>query len=308
LILHSYAKVNLYLRVLDKREDGFHSLITLFERIDLSDRIILTPLPGRKITLSCNRKDLACDSSNLAYRSARLLQDTFNVPCGVEIKLIKKIPIGSGMGGGSSNAASVLLGLNRLWRLRLTTRCLADLGAQLGSDVPFFVYNIPFAAATGKGEHILPLSGLRKTRLYHFLAVPRLHVSTPVIYRKWDELNSFALTSHDCRDILNGVLSIRSLTQADNTVKFLISALKKKQRQGLSRCLFNSLEEPTFSLYPEVFQLKEKLRALGTHPVLMSGSGPAVFCLVSSRKEGMSLWRKIKKENRNWQFFLTRTV
>ncbi|MDD5669812.1 MAG: 4-(cytidine 5'-diphospho)-2-C-methyl-D-erythritol kinase, partial [Candidatus Omnitrophica bacterium] len=235
MILHSYAKVNLYLRVLDKREDGFHSLITLFERIDLSDKIILTPLPGRKITLSCNRKDLACDSSNLAYRSARLLQDTFDVPRGVNIKLIKKIPIGSGMGGGSSNAASVLMGLNRLWRLRLTTRRLADLGARIGSDVPFFVYNVPFAAATGRGERIIPLDGLRKTKLYHFLAVPRLHVSTPVVYRKWDERNSFALTSSDCHDILNGVLSIRSLMRADTNVKALISALKKKQKQGLSR-------------------------------------------------------------------------
>jgi len=120
LTLNSYAKLNLYLKVLNIRSDNYHNIKTLFERIDLSDRIILKPRQDKLIKIICSHPDVPQDDSNLAYRSAKLLQEGLKINRGVEIKIIKRIPVGSGMAGGSSNAATVFLGLNKIWQLKLS--------------------------------------------------------------------------------------------------------------------------------------------------------------------------------------------
>lgn len=288
LIFDSYAKLNLYLSVLSLRKDKFHNIKTIFERINLSDRIILKTRRDNKIKIISNSFRIPKDSSNLAYRSARLIQDKLGVNRGVDIKIIKRIPIGAGLGGGSSDAAGVLVGLNKLWKLKLNREKLVTLAKCIGSDVPFFIYNISFAEGLGRGEIIKPLKALKYTKFWHILIIPKIEVSTPLVYKKCDEY--LRLTKPRCN------------------VKILSSALKKKDIPSTGKALFNSLEEITVRLYPEVARIKEKLVDLGLKAVLMSGSGPAVFAIIASRREGQTLRRRLKREHRSWQVFVAQTV
>lgn len=145
MLVKSYAKLNLYLEVLKLRKDNYHSIKTIFERIDLCDKIILKTRRDKKIRVICASKDVPRNRTNLAYRSAKLLQDKFKLDRGVDIKIIKRIPVGAGLGGGSSNAAFTLLGLNRLWKLRLGQKELARYARKIGSDVAFFIYDYHYA-------------------------------------------------------------------------------------------------------------------------------------------------------------------
>jgi 4-diphosphocytidyl-2-C-methyl-D-erythritol kinase len=194
------------------------------------------------------------------------------------------------MGGGSSNAASVLLGLNRLWKLRLTERELAKLGAKIGSDVPFFVYNCSFALGTGRGEKIRPWKNLKNVEFWHIIVVPGINVSTALIYRKWDRLKSLRLT------------------RSESSVKLISLALRKFDRSLLTRAISNSLEPVTESLFPEVRKVKKELLAEGLRSVFMSGSGPSVFGIVASKKEGVALRKSLKSKNPSWNVFLAKTM
>ena len=288
MIVDSCAKLNLYLAVINKRKDGYHNIKTVFERIGLSDRIILKPRRDNKIKIICSSPLVPKGKTNLAYRSAKLLQDSFLVKKGVDIEIRKRIPVGAGLGGGSSNAAAVLLGLNKLWGLNLGQNKLLKLAAGIGSDVPFFIYDTPFAMGSGRGEKIKPLKALGNVKLWHVLVVPKIEVLTPVIYNKWD--------------------SYSRLTSRPHGDKILTSALKKSDLSLIAKSLFNSLERVTSGLYPEVARIKERFISLGLKAVLMSGSGPAVFATVPSRKEAVSLCRQLKEENKFWQVFASQTL
>jgi len=288
VIVDSCAKLNLYLEVLNKRKDGYHNINTVFERIGLSDKIILKPRRDNKIKIICSSPLVPKGKTNLAYRSAKLLQDNFLVKKGVNIEIKKRIPVGAGLGGGSSNAAAVLTGLNKFWGLRLGQNKLVKLAAGIGSDVPFFIYDSPFALGSGRGEKIKPLRALDSVKLWHVLAVPKIEVLTPVIYKKWD--------------------SYSRLTSPRRGDKILTSALKKSDLSLIAKSLLNSLERVTSGLYPEVARIKERFICLGLKAVLMSGSGPAVFAIVPSRKEAVSLCRQLKEENKFWQVFASQTL
>lgn len=267
LTIPSFAKVNLFLAVRSRRADGFHAIRSLFERISLCDTITLTLRTDRKITVASDLPGLARDRRNLAMRAALLLQETYCVNKGVDIRIQKKIPVGSGMGGGSSNAAFTLLGLNRLWKLKIPLVKLNKLAARIGSDVPFFVSQSPFAWGAGRGERIKPLPELARVRLWHVIVVPRVKVSTPQIYAAWDRKRSLRLT------------------RPGSGAKLTYLALKKNHPDVLSGVISNSLEPVTESLYPQVRRAKALLSAHGVKTIMMSGSGPAVFGIVNSRKE-----------------------
>ena len=287
MVLNSYAKLNLYLSVLSKRKDNYHNIKTLFERIDLCDRINLKVLPEKEIKIICNDLLVPKGPTNLCFRAAKLLQDKFKIRQGAEIKIIKRIPVGAGLGGGSGNAACVLLGLNKLWKLRLSRKRLASLAKKIGADVAFFIYDVSFAWAEERGDKIRPLTALEKVKLWHILVVPKLHVSTPLIYRNWDKLSGLTMRPPD--------------------VKILISRLKDKSREIKAELLFNSLEQVTTKLYPEAERAKSALKKLGLKSILMSGSGPAVFGIVSSKKEAESSSRKLRNLERSWRIFVART-
>ncbi len=290
MVLKSYAKLNLYLEVLNRRKDNYHNIKTLFERISLCDKITLKSRPDKQIKIISYSPDIPKDSSNLAFRSAKLLQDSLKIDKGVEIGITKRIPVGSGMGGGSSNAAFVLLGLNKLWKLHLSRAKLVSFAKKIGSDVPFFIYNLPFALGEAKGDEIKPLSSLRGVRLWHVLVVPKIKVSTPMIYKNWDKN----------REILG-------LTRPKYNVNMLALALRRKDLAAVNLALFNNLEPITAKIYPELKPIRDKLNLLGLQSILMSGSGPAIMAIASSRKEAVSAYRQLKKD-KFWQVFVTRTL
>lgn len=285
--LKSYAKINLYLSILGRRQDNFHTIQTIFEKIDLCDKIVLSSRQDKNIRIISDSKDIPLDSRNLAFRSAQLLKDNFKLNKGVNIKITKRIPIGAGLGGGSSNAATVLSGLNKLWGLKLSQSKLAALGSKIGSDVPFFLYKYPFALGTSRGDRIKPLIKLNKVKLWHILVVPKVIVSTPEIYKKWDNLG---------------------LTRRRHDVKILTLGLQKSDISLVAKALVNSLEEVTAKLYPEVRDIKDRLKSLGLEATMMSGSGPAVFSLISSRKEAIVLSKKIAAIDKSWRVFVSRTA
>lgn len=294
LTLNSYAKLNPYLAVLDRRKDNYHNIETIFERIDLCDKIIFNRRPDKKIKITCDSAGVPLNSSNLAYKAARLLQDSFKPAGGLDLKIIKRIPVGSGLGGGSSNAATVLKGLNKLWGLGLSRHKLVGYAKKIGADVPFFIYDVPFAQGLGRGDKIRRLNSLKRRRFWHILVVPAIKVSTPLIYRKWDIK-------------YNRASAKAGLTIPPYNVNILYLALRRNNFSLLGRALFNGLEQITAKTYPEIRRIKEKLAQLGLKSVLMSGSGGAVFGFVSSRKEAGALAAKLKKD-RGWQVFVTRTL
>jgi len=222
------------------------------------------------------------------------MQDGYCPDKGVDIKIIKNIPVGAGLGGGSSNAAAVILGLNRFWKLKVPLKKLSTIASKVGSDVPFFIHESPFAKVEGRGEIIKPLKELCSKKLWHLLVVPRIHVSTPEIYRKWDY---FAPKK--------GKYS--RLTGVAGSVKILLSELSKKNPQ-LEGALFNSLQEITCRSYPEVKRTIIKFSELSLKAVLMSGSGPAVFALLGSRKDCFLMRRRLLRELKSTQVFVAKTI
>lgn len=290
-VLNSYAKVNLYLRVCGKRPDTYHHIKTIFERINLSDTIALSVRKDGIINVDCAHPLLSRNPAlNLAFRSARLLREACGCTLGANIKITKRIPVGSGLAGGSSNAATVLLGLNRIWGIKLGRERLLLLAKKLGSDVPFFIYNQRFMLGEGRGEKLRSLPSLRRSLFWHILVIPKVHVSTEFIYKKWDEARTFRLT------------------MPHNDVKILRKGLKEKKIPLIAKGMYNSLEEVTTAYYPQITHIKQILSEQGVKALLMSGSGPAVFGIVSSRKEAVALCTTLRRLRSSWQVFVARTI
>jgi 4-diphosphocytidyl-2-C-methyl-D-erythritol kinase len=277
----SPAKLNLYLEILGKRPDGYHTLNTIFERISLFDEITVRESDNGRIKIESDAKDIPRDSRNLAYKAARLLKKDLGISKGALIRIKKRIPVGAGLGGGSSNAASTLLGLNQLWDLRLSRQKLSAYGAKLGSDVPFFLSGASFAFGNGRGEKIKPLVPIRK-KFWHIVAAPRFKVSTKGIYAEFDKIQ----------------------INTGKRKRIRIDFITKKK---IGEMLFNRLEEVTFRKYPKVKELKESLIAQGVKNVLMSGTGGAVFGIVSSRKEGERIAARFIR-SKNMKVFVAATT
>ena len=274
MIIYSPAKLNLYLEILGKRQDGYHNIRTIFERISLFDKITLDVNPSGVIIIKSASGDIPKDSNNIAYKAAKLLKDDFGIKDGVDIEIEKNIPVGAGLGGGSSNAASVLVGLNKIWKLGLNKKKLVEYAAKLGSDVAFFIYEYAFALGESRGEKITPLNWKRK--FWHILLVPKFSVSTRLIYQELDKSDDWSKR-----------------------------AFKKTDR--IEKILFNRLEDITFKKYPEVKKAKDILREQGLDNVLMSGSGSSVFGIIKSRKEGLKSARFFRRL-KGYRVFVAATV
>ncbi|MFC1594045.1 4-(cytidine 5'-diphospho)-2-C-methyl-D-erythritol kinase [Candidatus Omnitrophota bacterium] len=301
LILKSPAKLNLYLNVIGKRRDGYHSLYSLFERIDLCDEITLTARTDSAIKISSTSSQIPSNSSNLAYTAAQLLKETLKICSGVSIRIKKRIPVAAGLGGGSSNAASVLLGLNRLWRLGLTKKDFLRFSQQIGSDVPFFVCGNRFSIATGRGEKLKNVTSMKS--LWHIVVVPRRKVSTKVVYKalRWNKTKSGASSCAKMTTYTN------LLTKSRDNANMLIHALDRHNLPMAQRYVFNALEKPAVRLCPSISMIKRTLSSLGVEVCALSGSGPAVFGIVNSRKEAMRICRAVKAKQKQWQVFGVRT-
>ncbi|MFH0752982.1 MAG: 4-(cytidine 5'-diphospho)-2-C-methyl-D-erythritol kinase [Candidatus Omnitrophota bacterium] len=267
VIIPAYAKLNLTLTILGRRPDGFHALSTLFERIDLHDDLTFALKPEGVIKISCDDPRVPCDERNLVYKAARLLIDAKNVKKGVHVTIKKRIPVAAGLAGGSSNAAAALMGLNRLWDMGLSRVKLVQYAARLGSDVAFFLYDVPFALGAGRGEIIKPLD--IRMRLWHFLVVPKAPVLTKDVYGCYAQMHP-GLTK----------------PRADDTI---IRSLRKNNPAAVGRALVNDLEAPILSLKPHLGKLKRRVGAQDVLGVAFSGSGPSVYAVVASEEKALRL-------------------
>jgi 4-diphosphocytidyl-2-C-methyl-D-erythritol kinase len=245
------AKVNFGLRILGKRPDGYHALETILQMLDLCDWLTFCANDTGAIRLTCPSSELPTDERNLVVRAAKLLQQTFQVRQGVGITLDKRIPIASGLGGGSSDAATTLLVLNRVWQLHCSQVTLHHLAAQLGSDVPFFLDG-PTALACGRGEVLSPLSP--PPSLTGMLVNPGFGVSAGWAYGQF-----------------NGQSLATNLT-----LPHILQALEHRDLTFLADVMVNDLQPGVTMAYPVICQIQETLCAVGALVTFMSGSGPTV--------------------------------
>ncbi|WP_018663652.1 4-(cytidine 5'-diphospho)-2-C-methyl-D-erythritol kinase [Heyndrickxia acidiproducens] len=254
LLVKAPAKINLSLDVLRRREDGYHEVEMVMTTIDLADHIELSERSSREIEIVSQNRFVPDDKRNLAYQAAQLLRERFQIKRGVSIAINKMIPVAAGLAGGSSDAAATLRGLNELWKLGLSLDQLAQLGAEIGSDVSFCVYG-GTALAKGRGEKITRLPP--PPNCWVILAKPSIGVSTAEIYRQ---------------------LNLNQVVHPD--IPSMIEAIRRQDFQQICRVAGNVLESVTLSGYPQVKQIKDQMKRFGADLVLMSGSGPTVFGLV----------------------------
>src|SRR5690625_1441494 len=262
------AKINLSLDILGKRDDGYHEVEMIMTTIDLYDRIELHSLAEDKIKVSLWSRYVPNDERNLAYKAAVALKQACNITKGAHIKIEKNIPVSAGLGGGSSDAAAVLRGLNKIWSLGLSLNELAHIGATIGSDVPFCVHG-ETAIASGRGEIVEKLPSAPSCWIV--LAKPDIGVSTKNIFKRY---------IHETR-----------LHPVKNDI---IQALHENDFMKLASSIENVLEPVTFSLYPEVKKMKEKMSKYGAVGSLMSGSGPTIYGLVKQHSKAKSIYNGMR--------------
>lgn len=283
LLLSSPAKLNLFLEILGPLPRGYHELLTVFERISLCDTIRLTRLSSPEILICSSSKDIPCDHRNLAYRAARLILKAAKIRKGVQIEIQKNIPVGAGMGGGSSNAATVLLGMNRLFRLGFNRAALLDLADELGSDVAFFVSDRRFAVGRDRGNELTYPRIPDQVRLWHVLFVTHQNILTKDVYFRFDEAQKSRKTGQ------NKAGSFK-LTKKMQDVNILLSYLKKADIVSLNRKIYNRLSETVIDSYSFVSALKADLSKQGIQNVHMSGSGPTLFVISKDHQDAQRIY------------------
>ncbi len=284
--LRAPAKLNLYLRVLGPRPDGYHEIETIFERIDLADE--LTFESADALSLTSSDSSLSCGEDNLIMKAARLLQQDSGQHHGARIHVKKQIPIAAGLGGGSSDAATTLLGLNELWGLRFSHEQLVELAAQLGSDAPFFLSQAALAIGRGRGELCEPIS--HALPLAHVLVVPDARVSTKESYEALRQRRR------------HGQSQI-GLTGAGPSLTMVVHALSNgPDMTGLAEGFWNDLAPEAIRRCPIIALIQRQLHEAGCLGSGVSGSGPAVFGLCTDgrhahqvaaiiRQHGPETWR-----------------
>lgn len=257
--LRSFAKINLGLHILGKRRDGYHEIRTLFQSLVLHDSLIIRRTRGRQIRFRCNLRELGA-SNNLVVKAVRLFRQETGVSGGFDIQLEKRIPLGSGMGGGSSNAATTLLGLCRLFNLAVPTEVLLDWGGALGSDVPFFFLG-GRALGIGRGAEVYPIEEPPKRHV--LLAIPGTGVSTVDAYRR---------------------LSLQ-LTKRVGASKIPVFCSGFLDTLGLGQGQENDFEALFFEDFPELRELKKGWLECGAEAAGLSGSGSALFGVFAAKRD-----------------------
>ncbi|MBI4778542.1 4-(cytidine 5'-diphospho)-2-C-methyl-D-erythritol kinase [Candidatus Desantisbacteria bacterium] len=265
------AKLNLYLDVIDKRLDGYHNIVSIMQAIELYDIIQLEA--AEEISLKCPALDIPSES-NLAYKAALLLWEYTDKRQGVSIKIDKHIPVGAGLGGGSSDAAGVLMGLNQLWELDLNNQELMQIGERLGADVPFFIIS-GTCLAEGIGTKITPLPNL--CNIWFVLVYPKINIPTDWVYKNV----KFELTNQT------------------KTVKIVADGLKHNDIMAVSAGCYNRLEDVTLNHYPQIKAIKDELIDAGCLASLMSGSGSCVFGITGSKEEADRVACKLKGDRQD---------
>lgn len=280
LSLKALAKINLGLDVLRRREDGYHEVKMVMQTIHLYDKIILRKVKKPGITVETNLFYLPVNENNLVYKAAKLLMDEFQITEGVHIGLEKHIPVAAGMAGGSSDAAAVLYGINRMFRLGLSLEQLMERGVKIGADVPYCLMR-GTALAEGIGEKLTPLKPVPKCPV--LIAKPPISVSTKFVY---ENLKLDDATIHpDMDGVVRGI-------EAGNL-------------HEMASHMGNVLESVTCAHYPVIPQLKELMMEHGAIHSMMSGSGPTVFGLFEDKAAAKAAMREIREKQLAKQVYLT---
>lgn len=269
--LKAYGKINLGLDVLRRREDGYHEVRMIMQTVGIYDRLDLHFREEPGIRIQTNLHYLPVNENNLVYKAARLLMDEFHVTNGIQIHLRKFIPVSAGMAGGSSDAAAVLFGVNKMFGLGLSAEELMKRGVKIGADVPYCVMR-GTALAEGIGEVLTPLPAVPQCQV--LIAKPGINVSTKFVYEK---LRANELRPEEHPDI-DG----------------LIEAIGRGDVYAMADRFGNVLETVTIREYPVIRQLKEKMLELGAINSLMSGSGPTVFGLFTNPKAAQDAYEELR--------------
>ncbi|MBQ1415704.1 MAG: 4-(cytidine 5'-diphospho)-2-C-methyl-D-erythritol kinase [Selenomonas sp.] len=274
------AKINLTLDILGKRPDGYHEVAMVMQTVGLHDTLTLEKRE-QGISLNINVPWLKADEKNLAWRAAALVQEEFGLTGGVHIELIKRIPVAAGLAGGSADAAAVLKGMSELYGLNLSDNKLCELGAKLGSDIPFCLLGGTMLA-TGRGEVLKRLPDMPET--WVVLVKPRISVSTAWAYQNYDEQGA---ERHPDNEAIQ-------------------KEIARGNRKGVAKLLCNVLESVTINKYDVIERYKQMMLAKGAMASMMSGSGPTVFALAKNREQAEEIAGFMRQE-KNADVFVTRT-
>lgn len=278
----SPAKLNLFLKLVNKREDGFHNIISLFERIDLFDIIKIKIIDSKDyIKIVCNNSSVPTGPKNIIYKIIVLLRQDYDFKKGITVYLDKKIPVAAGLAGGSTNAATVLMGLSKMLKLNLSKKQLIDYAKRVGSDVPFFIEQASWAIGTERGDKIKSLN--IKAKLWHVVVTPKIKMYSWRVY---------------------GQVNLK-LTKPNDNVNILIHNLKNNNINDTSRLIINDLQDIVLELCPSIGKLVERLKLFEVQGVMVSGSGPSVYAIVDSKKKAEYI--KSKLDNKYSQVYIVRT-
>lgn len=280
--LKARAKINLSLDVLRRREDGYHEVRMVMQTLDLFDRIHIKKTDSEGVELKTNLSFLPVDSNNLCCKAYDILKQEFGIDCGISIDLEKKIPVSAGMAGGSSDAATVLYGVNRIFNLGLTKKELMKRGVKIGADVPYCIMR-GTAVSEGIGEILTPLPPLKKVKV--LVAKPGIYVSTKFVY---SNLNLNEDIIHPDTDAV-------------------IASIKAKNIYEMSKAMGNVLESVTIKKHSVIEEIKQFMMKNGAVVSLMSGSGPTVFGIYDDEKTAIKAMKTLRKSKMARQVFLTST-
>ena len=279
LELKALAKINLGLDVLGVRDNGYHDVRMVMQNIYLYDNVTIQKTEEPGIHLKTNLSFLPVDEKNIAYKAAKLLVDEFRIEGGIKITLDKHIPVAAGMAGGSSNAAAVLVGMNRMFQLNLSDQELMDRGVQLGADVPYCIMR-GTVLAEGIGEVLTPLPPLPKC--YVLVAKPGISVSTKMVYEKLD--------SHEIEEHPN--------------IDGIMEGLEEGDLEKIADSMGNVLERVTIEEYPIIENIKDIMKNAGALNAMMSGSGPTVFGIFKEKTLAKQAMQQIKKSGITKQVYV----
>lgn len=279
--LQAFAKINLGLDVLGKREDGYHEVRMIMQTIRMYDQLDMRKSVEPGIHLTTNKKYIPVDENNLVWRAAKLMMDTCGIMEGVSIHLHKVIPVAAGMAGGSSDAAATLVGMNRLFHCGLSKEKLMELGVQIGADVPYCVLR-GTALAEGIGEKLTVLPPMPDCWI--LIGKPGISVSTKYVYTTLD------LNTDTVHPDIDGMKK----------------ALEDGNLYGITERMGNVLQDVTIPAYPEVERIKEQMKTLGAVNAMMSGSGPTVFGLFDDREKAKQAYARLRSGSIAREVYLTK--
>lgn len=278
--LKALAKINLGLDVLGRRENGYHDVRMVMQSIYLYDEVRIEKAEPEEISVISNLSFLPTGEGNIAYKAAKLLKDEFQIKDGIKITLNKHIPVAAGLAGGSSNAAAVLFGMNRMFWLGLSQKELMERGVKLGADVPYCIMR-GTVLAEGIGEELSVLPAMPKCTV--LIAKPPVSVSTKVVY---EALDSGSIVKHP-------------------DIDGIIEGLQNRDLRQVAASMGNVLEDVTIPMHPVIEDIKNEMKACGALNAMMSGSGPTVFGLFESRAAAREAQRRIREKSLTKQVYVT---